>query len=73
MSPHLAATDAPRTPPRFAIFTHDTFGLGHADFDHLRRIIPLIDGGRQIEPFIALHELYPTVVKTGAGDADGID
>lgn len=29
-------------------------GLGEADLDHLRRVIPLIDGPRRIKPLMAL-------------------
>ena len=30
------------------------FGLGDADRDHLRGIVPLVDRGRDVEPFVAL-------------------
>jgi hypothetical protein len=29
-------------------------GLGQPDLDHLARIVPFVDGGRDVEPFIAL-------------------
>ena len=32
----------------------DARGFSHADFDHLRRIVPFINGGGNVQPFIAL-------------------
>ena len=39
----------------------DPLGLGHADFDHLGLVVPLVDGVGDVEPFVALQPDQPGI------------
>ena len=41
------------------------FGLGDADGDHLRRVVPFIDGGGDIEALVALQPDQPAAERRG--------